>query len=99
MPTNLFPVISLWEKNSFYSLGFHIVFITYYTKNFKPWCNNLIMSLEGITTQKTKNKELSAVYINEILFYLARFYSISVKRLKLKIAENVSLRRKLVSHI
>ncbi|OQP65515.1 hypothetical protein A3860_17780 [Niastella vici] len=91
MPTNRFPVLSIWEKKYLYSLSCQIGFITPNSNYYKPRCNNLIMLLEGISTLKTKNKELSAksVFINEILFYLARFYSSSVKNLKLHSAEKI----------
>jgi hypothetical protein len=99
LPINPFPVLSILEKNSLYLFGCQIGFITPSSKYYKPNCKALIKLLERISTLKTNLKEFSGkfVYINEILFYLARFYSSSVKNMKLHIAENIPLRRKSMS--
>jgi hypothetical protein len=99
LPTNPFPVLSIWEKNSLYSFSCQIGFITPNRKHYKPNCKELIMLLERITTMKTKNKKFSGklVYINEIFFYLARFYSSFSEKHKTSFSENISLLRRSVS--
>src|SRR4051812_24006992 len=84
LPTNPFPIVSIWEKNSLYSIGCQIGFITHNSKCYKPKCNKLIVLLERIAL-KTKNKEVTGKsgYNKETLFSQARFYSSSMKNFKL----------------